>query len=294
MRGEMSFVVEASLDAADVLRRTDAYLGAEPDRHNLVLSLLAARASSDEAGRYWIVRQRTDASVVGVVFQSPLTFGALVTSMTPEAAMAAADAVADAGVTLPSVQGEVPGSAAFAGRWSERFRIGARPVQGTRLYRLDDRTFGAQGHGPGHIRVATTGDLALVSAWMDAFADDLHEGRLAPRTIEQRVEDHQVNLYEVDGRAVCLVAQTPAVAATVRIAPVYTPPEFRRHGFARDCVGEVSRAILEDGHICVLFADLANATANRIYHSLGYRAIAEVLRYEFDTYASPSRSTAAQ
>jgi len=290
----MRFVVASSHDAADVLRQSRATLSIRPDQHNLVLSLLWARAASDEAGRYWIVRDRASEVVVGVVFQSPLTFSALVTTMPRAAAVAAADAIVDSGVALPGIQGEVPTSSAFADRWAQRCGTRARALQGTRLYRLGAGELTAEGTGPGRTRLATANDLDLVIEWMDAFADELAQQRLMPRTIEQRVEAREVSVYEVAGRTVCLVAQTPVVEATVRIAPVYTPPSERRHGFARSCVGDVSRTIIEAGHTCVLFADAANATSNHLYRSLGYRVIGEVMRYEFDTKASPSRSTAAQ
>jgi hypothetical protein len=66
-------------------------------------------------------------------------------------------------------------------------------------------------------------------------------------------------------------------------------------------VSWVSRELLEAGHGCVLYTDLANPTSNSVYRALGYRAIAELVRYEFgapvagvDTKALPLRSTATQ
>jgi uncharacterized protein len=67
----------------------------------------------------------------------------------------------------------------------------------------------------------------------------------------------------------------------VRIQMVYTPPESRRRGYARACVGEVSTRIRAEGNRCMLYADLANPVANALYRELGYRAVAEALRYDF-------------
>jgi predicted GNAT family acetyltransferase len=86
-----------------------------------------------------------------------------------------------------------------------------------------------------------------------------------------------------------------------RIGPVYTPGAERRRGFAAACVSWVSRELLEAGNGCVLYTDLANPTSNSVYRALGYRAISELVRYEFaapvaaaDTKARPLRSTATQ
>src|SRR6202023_3591473 len=63
-----------------------------------------------------------------------------------------------------------------------------------------------------------------------------------------------------------------------RIGPVYTPDAARRRGYAAACVSWVSRELLEAGHGCVLYTDLANPTSNSVYRALGYRAIAELVR----------------
>ena len=239
-------------------------------------------------------RDRASEVVVGVVFQSPLTFSALVTMMPRAAAVAAADAIVDSGVALPGIQGEVPTSSAFADRWAQRCGTRARALQGTRLYRLGAGELTAEGTGPGRTRLATANDLDLVIEWMGTCRGQARA--TAPDAEDRRAAGRGPRGQRVRGRRAQGVPGGPdaVVEATVRIAPVYTPPSERRHGFARSCVGDVSRTIIEAGHTCVLFADVANATSNHLYRSLGYRVIGEVMRYEFDTKASPSRSTAAQ
>jgi predicted GNAT family acetyltransferase len=72
------------------------------------------------------------------------------------------------------------------------------------------------------------------------------------------------------------------VATVVRVGPVYTPPERRGSGYASALVAATSSAALADGHRCILYTDLANPVSNSIYRALGYRAVAEGLRYRFD------------
>jgi predicted GNAT family acetyltransferase len=47
-------------------------------------------------------------------------------------------------------------------------------------------------------------------------------------------------------------------------------------------VAAVSTATLSSSYRCILYTDLANPTSNSIYRAIGYRAIAEALRYEFE------------
>ena len=64
---------------------------------------------------------------------------------------------------------------------------------------------------------------------------------------------------------------------------VYTPPEFRRHGYASACVAALSQYLLNQEHrYCFLFTDLTNPTSNRIYQTLGYQPVGDLRNYWFD------------
>jgi predicted GNAT family acetyltransferase len=55
------------------------------------------------------------------------------------------------------------------------------------------------------------------------------------------------------------------------ISDVYTPPFYRKKGYATALVAELSRKILEQGkRFCVLFADSKNATSCEIYRKIGF------------------------
>ena len=95
----MASSVSVSDDPAAVLARAGEALAARPVDANLVLTLLHARVAEPEPGRYWVVAE--EAEVVGVVFQSPVTFFATLTPLPPDAVVAVVDVIADAGVDLP-------------------------------------------------------------------------------------------------------------------------------------------------------------------------------------------------
>jgi hypothetical protein len=120
-------------------------------------------------------------------------------------------------------------------------------------------------------------------AWWRAFADEAGgDGAAgAEANVDARLPHQSILLWD-DGGPVSLVAVQPAVAGVVRIGPVYTPPEHRRHGYAGAAVAEVSRRALAAGaHTCMLFTDLDNPTSNKIYFELGYRRFADWEEYRF-------------
>jgi predicted GNAT family acetyltransferase len=99
--------------------------------------------------------------------------------------------------------------------------------------------------------------------------------------MRRRIADGLVSLWEhEEPRA--MAAFTLPVAGVSRIGLVYTPPPHRRHGFAAASTASATEAALGAGaEACVLFTQLANPQSNAIYRRIGYRAVAEQLRYAF-------------
>jgi predicted GNAT family acetyltransferase len=126
---------------------------------------------------------------------------------------------------------------------------------------------------PGALRLAEPDDRDLLVAWMEEFvreagligagqADAMVDGSLARQGL----------LVWEDGRPVSMLGVNPAVARVSRIGPVYTPPAYRRRGYAGSAVAAVSRrALATVADRCMLYTDLANPTSNKIYAEVGYR-----------------------
>jgi predicted GNAT family acetyltransferase len=65
---------------------------------------------------------------------------------------------------------------------------------------------------------------------------------------------------------------------------LYTPTEYRRHGYGTSLVAAVSSWLLAHGRRrCFLYTDLANPTSNSIYRRIGYRQVAESAEYGFES-----------
>ena len=268
-----------SEDPAFVLEKADEFLSSEPVLHNLILSILHARVAQGEPGRYWIAFHGEKA--VGLVLQSPLEFPATLTPMEPPAVLAVVDAIAEAGVELPGVNGDAATAARFAGQWSERCKSAATPFQGTRLYELLE--LGEIPRIDGQLRQAGSSDRSLMIQWTRAFQEEIGESANGTELrVDRGLAAGQLWLWDQNGETTSMAVGREPVRGVVRLAGVYTPPEKRKRGYAEACVYALSKHLRDRGYRCVLYTDLANPTSNSIYRRIGYRAVAEALRYRFE------------
>jgi GNAT superfamily N-acetyltransferase len=274
----MSISVSFTDDPARALSDAEHFLASEPVLHNLVLTLLHARVAHPEPGRYWTASDGGD--VVGVVFQSPVTFFATITPMPQDAVIAAVDLIVGGGVELPGVTGDAPTASRFAGAWTERRKSGASPHGGQRMYELREVQDGRS--APGRLRAATMEERDLIIEWMRGFQADTGERPAAPQGAATGIPDDRRYWLWDDGDPVSMAFASNAIEGVSRIGAVYTPPERRNRGYAESCVREISRRLLSDGVRPMLYTDLANPTSNSIYRRIGYQAVAEVLRYTFE------------
>lgn len=263
------------------LQAARPFLESRPVVTNLVATLLEVRAHHPQPGRYWVAS--SDGQPVGVAFHSPFHFPVAVTPMPDEAADAIVTAAADAGLGLPGVSGYAATAARFAGQWTERHKRPATPADGMRIYELG--TLEAPAPVPGQARRAEPADRDLVTRWMADFNASTNGVAATPVDIDaivgRRVTAGQIWIWD-DGGPRSLAGHSNPAGGVVRIGPVYTPPEHRNHGYAGACVAGLSDRLTRAGHRCMLYAELSNPTSNSIYRRMGYRAVAETLRYRFD------------
>jgi GNAT superfamily N-acetyltransferase len=246
--------------------------------HNLILTIVDGYLTQHEPSRYWVAFRAQQ--VVGVALQSSLTYPATVVPMEPDVTAALVDAIADAGVILPGVSGEVATAASFAGRWTERAKSAAFPTQGLRLYQLVELNEIAP--IVGQLRKADAGDRNLAVTWLQDFYTETNTPACNSESlIDAALSSERLWLWQ-DGGVVSMAISSKPMREVVRISAVYTPPENRKRGYAAACVHGVSRYFTDEGYRCILYTDLGNPTSNSIYRRIGYRAVAEAIQYRFD------------
>jgi GNAT superfamily N-acetyltransferase len=273
---------DAFLDAAG------AFLRAAPAANSVTLTTveaLRARGAAEGGDQrppmlaWW---HAPGEAVTGTAMHTP-PYPLHLSAMGPDATAALADLLAGHGYAPPGVNGEAAATGAFAAAWSARTGATARVFRRMRLHRLD-ALVPPDPLPPGSAVVAGPQDRGLLVAWYAAFAAEIEE---PPRdhgpTVEDRLSHAGLALWIVDGEAVSLAGTTRAVAGAARVAPVYTPPEHRGHGYAAGVTAAVTRAALASGvEEVLLYTDLANPTSNRLYARLGYRPVEDSVSFVFD------------
>jgi GNAT superfamily N-acetyltransferase len=194
--------------------------------------------------------------------------------------------LARSGRDLPGVNGATGTAVQFAALWSAHTAQRAVLRDAERLYRLG-RLAAPDPEPPGRARVATASDTELLVDWMLGFVDDAgldSDAKAVEAAVRDKMSYGGLTLWENgDGMPVSLAGRSRRAAGTVRVAPVYTPADHRRQGWASAVTAAVSQAVLDEGaREVVLFTDLANPTSNSIYQRLGYRPMTDraVLRFE--------------
>ena len=187
------------------------------------------------------------------------------------------------------MNGEASVSERFATIWQQTTRQQARLEMGQRIYKLE--VVNPVADVPGSMRRATGADFDLLKRWQVEFAieavgsapEQVDHGRIET-TIREALKFEMLGrfLWEDNG-PVSLAGFTGPTPNGVRIGPVYTPPEHRRHGYASALVAALSQQLLNEGRqFCFLYTDLANPTSNSIYMNIGYQPVCDVNLYSFD------------
>ena len=150
------------------------------------------------------------------------------------------------------------------------------------VYRLDQVSGVTNIHGD--LRLVERAESALVSEWLHAFyrevfgVDDQEE---AYRLVRDKIEKKEAYIW-LDQSIVTMACTARPTPNGVTINYVYTPTEYRRHGYASMIVAVISQLQLEKGYkFCTLFADMDNPTSNRIYQKIGYQVVGEFRSIDF-------------
>ncbi|MGI5195885.1 GNAT family N-acetyltransferase [Streptomyces sp. CA-288835] len=266
------------------------FLRSEPALHTVQLTVTDALARQGSAAYgpkpphfAWLTDR--DGAVWATALRTP-PYELNLTATAPEAADALAARLSEAGHALPGVNGPADTAAAFATAWERRTGATAQLTTNQRLYRLGTLT-PPDPAPPGRARLATGDDHALVAQWHAEFstATGGRPMRDPGRWAEGRIAHGGITFWETpDSTPVSMAGALPKVAGQIRIAPVYTPPALRGHGYAAAVTAAVSRAAQAAGaDEVLLFTDLANPTSNALYQRIGYRPVRDFAVHTFRT-----------
>jgi len=197
-----------------------------------------------------------------------------------------AQALTEQGWNIPGVMGEPELAQAFVHHWCAL--AGRNAALGVREHIYELRKVLPPKYSPGEFHAATETDCDLVTTWTLAFLeeavpDDPGDEAGAQDLARRKIQAGDVFLWR-DGVEVSMAHKTRPTAHGMCINMVYTPPAFRRPGYAASCVARLSQVILDSGKdFCCLFTDLANPISNSIYQRIGYQSVGDIHVYNFTT-----------
>jgi len=284
-----ALAIERHPDADAFLATAESWLLEAEAENNLLLGIALGFRDHTPADPppYWASAH--DASgVVGCACRTPPH--PLVLSRLPAGAIAPlTEDVGRIYSSLSGVNGPTADAEAFAGAWTARHGGTSRTRFRLRLHELT-RVSLARPLPAGSLLKATEADLPVAREWMDDYVCDTGIPPLAPDVAEQLIGRGQLNFW-LDGRSPrAMVASTRETRSGCAINTVYTPPQFRRRGYATAAVATLSETLLTAGQrFCCLYTDLANPTSNSIYAKIGYRPIRDDEEIAFEAWATAGR-----
>ena len=274
----------------EFLATTEAYRLAEPVRTNILSSVATAVAGGDrtyDAYFWWAVLDDAD-QCAGAAFRTA-PFGLHLGPMPREALPYVALAVADHDDTFPWVVGSHDAVASFLEAYAEGTSAGSTRcfVRGLKslLYELDELRVPLV---EGSCRVATLDDIDLVAQWTREF--QAFTG--TPPTTDEREREFLVarltaaslRLWTVGGTPVAMAGHAPTITTPsgpiTRIGPVFTPEEWRAHGYGSGVTAALCEELVSRGSRVILYADADYPTSNRVYQRLGFREMDELIEYD--------------
>ena len=255
----------------------------DPVGNTIELTLLRADRFGGDALLLTVWDNRT---AIGAALQTP-PYPLACNGIPPEAHRAVAVELAAIDPALSGVRGSRDGALGFARAWRDATGYAGTVTTEERLYRLGTlaRPTGVSGVDRG----ATPAHSAVLVEWVEQFFVETfshqHDEAAGRRFVDNANAVGDRFILWVDAGAPVSMAMLRAPSAGVsRIGPVYTPQRSRGRGYGA-AVTAAAADLARRGGVdeVVLFADLANPTSNGIYQRIGFEAVTDSVRVEFES-----------
>ncbi len=272
--------------AGDFLRKAQAFLEEREAENNLMLGLCMRMANSEkeiEPAPYFATVDHSGGVIAAVIMTPPRNIIIYCPAIHPEEVLAfLARELVSHDVAVPGVIGMSSTAAVFADVWR---KLTGTPVTQRALHRVYQLIEVIPPREcSGSFRKAVVYDQALIAQWTLSFFREALPRDPMPDVQEAtrgRIEQGEIFVWE-DGRPVSLAAASRPTAHGATVTLVYTPPEYRRNGYASACVASLSQHLLDSGYAyCTLFADSTNPISNHVYRKIGYRHICDYSEWQF-------------
>ncbi|MEP6561750.1 MAG: GNAT family N-acetyltransferase [Nakamurella sp.] len=173
--------------------------------------------------------------------------------------------------------------------WSVRTGSTAKPRMWELYYRLGELR--EPKNVPGEPRQASMtdpADVALLAQWFCEFRRETGISRTPPvpdpdTLLSNAARGEVVMLWCVDGQPVAAAGHSAVRDRHSKIAPVYTQPDQRHHGYGAAATAAAVRSAQRGGAgEITLFTDADYPTSNACYRRLGFEVIGEFAEFDID------------
>ena len=268
-----------------------AFLTAREAEHNLVLGIIRGV----QIGEYhehppYLACVENDNRVVAVIVRTPPHNVLLSLIDDPHNSIPLiVEDVRHEYASLVGVSGAKLDARIFAEAWEAATGQPFQLSEKLRIYKLTEVIFPQ--NVVGQMRWARESDFDMLVDWYIGFITDAGLTLTTPdrskmiirRFLDADPKERRLAIWQVDGVPVSMSGYMGSTPNGMRVGAVYTPPEYRKKGYASACVAHLSQNILNMGKtFCFLFTDLDNPTSNRIYQDIGYKPISDVDEYRFE------------
>lgn len=268
-------IITAFSDASKFLSIAEPFLLKDEAMHCLGLGIISGLGQS-EGHENALLAVHDEESTVGIAWMTPPY--PLGLSLMPLAAVKALVDYLDP--LAPKVSGVVgPKDVAkeFCDIFTERHRCSIQSKMEQRIFQA--KYIQCPFAVTGFMRVVQEGELDLLSEWIYHYAVDCKlpaDRNEARKTAELSVKLQNRYFWIVDDQPVAMANFSGKTPNGIRVSGVYTPPKFRRKGYASALVAGLSQKLLNEGsEFCFLYTDLANPTSNNIYQKIGYEPVGD-------------------
>ncbi len=271
-----SFRVREFTDIAQFEAAAGRWLTFREAENSYLLVEIANLLSTRKSVRAFILEEREAIIGAGVLFDSGCL---LMTWLPPDAVSALVDHLARSRWPISSVYAPAHSSWTFAEAWAARTNQSWEFDRSERIYQLARHTYPIPADG--RLELATAADAHYLRGWTDAFIAEarFEKGdRTAAQLFDSLIATESLYVW----KTTVPVSMAAGVARTPRgisISFVYTPPEFRRRGYAKAVVAALGAKLLaSDRKYCFIFADTGDEQKHRLYQQVGARTLCEFMR----------------
>lgn len=247
---------------------------------------LTHQKAGDEAGPLFLLSVQDEGEPIFCALQTPPRKLVVCGEVAHAEAIAAlaSNYISENAITIPGINGPRAFAEALADAWSRRQGIGWNVSRRSGVFQLD--ALRPVSPAPGRLRLAEEAESGLAAGWRLAFIPELGMEAEAPGQARQAtagmIRENRLYFWENKGRPVSMAAVGRPTPHGVSVYYVYTPPEYRGHGYASNAVAAMSGLMLNRGYrFCTLFTDLSNPTSNKIYQAMGYYLVEEFVEITF-------------